>query len=163
MNTNQHDAQNSTSAREIVATRLLDAPRELVFDVWTDPKHIDKWWGPNGFSNATSEMAAKPGGVWRFTMTHAKYGTFQNQIVFHEVVRPERLVYTHGSGGADDTPDFDVTVTFADEGGKTRLTMRSLFVSPAEVERVKKFGAVEGGQQTLAKLAQYLESVAAAH
>src|SRR5688572_30826396 len=106
----------STADREISATRVFDAPRDLVWKAWTDPKHIAQWWGPNGFTNTISEMDVKPGGVWRFVM-HGPDGTdYRNEIVYLEVVKPERLVYDHGP-----SPKFRVTVTFAAEGNKTRL------------------------------------------
>lgn len=139
-----------------VLTRLLDAPRELVFDVWTDPKHLEKWWGPAGFSITDHGMDVKPEGTWRFDMHHAEYGDFPNLIVYEEVVRPERLVYSHGSGVDDGKAPFHVTVTFEDQGGKTLLTMRTLFASAEAFNEVKQFGAIEGGKQTLTRLAEYL-------
>jgi len=153
MNQRNNEATN-TAEREIVTTRVFDAPRELVFKAWTDPKHVAQWWGPKGFTTTIHEMDVRPGGVWRFIM-HGPDGTdYNNSIVFDEIVKPERLVYTHGS---DDEPEqFRVTVTFAEHGGKTKLTMRALFPSAAECDKVKKFGAVEGGNQTLERLEQYL-------
>lgn len=138
-----------------VLTRLIDAPRELVFEVWTQPEHVEKWWGPFGFSISVHAMDAKPGGTWRFDMHHAEYGDFKNQIVYQEVVRPERLVYSH-DGVDDGKPAFHVTVTFEEENGKTRLTMRTRFASVEAFEEVKKFGAIEGGKQTLTRLAEYV-------
>ena len=144
----------STTGRELVMTRDFDAPRELVFKAFTDPKHLGKWWGPRGFSTTIHEMDARPGGMWRFMM-HGPDGTdYPNRITYLEVVPPERLLYDHGT---DDEPkQFRVTVTFVEQGGKTRLTMRSLFPSVEACERVKGFGAVELGQQTLEKLAEHL-------
>jgi uncharacterized protein YndB with AHSA1/START domain len=147
-------AQSNTADREIVTTRVLDFPRELVFKAWIDPKHIAQWWGPTGFTTTVHEMDVKPGGVWRFIMHGPDGVDYPNKIVFLEIVKPERLVYTHGS---DEEPDqFHVTVTFAQQGGKTRLIMRALFPSVDECEKTKKFGAVEGGNQTLARLEEYL-------
>jgi len=141
-----------TSDREIVMTRIFDAPRELVFQMWTDPKHVVLWWGPNGFTTTIHEMDVRPGGVWRFVMHGPDGVDYQNKIVYVEIVKPERLVYTH-TGGAQ----FRTTVTFADQGGKTKLTVQMVFDSAAERERVvKKFGAVEGLKQTLGRLESYL-------
>lgn len=143
----------------IVVTRLVDAPRELVWQAWTEPKHIAQWWGPNGFTNTIQAMEVKPGGVWRFVM-HGPDGTdWPNKIVYREVVRPERLVYDHSGEGANDPHRFHVTVTFADQGGKTRITMASLFPSLDARNAVLKFGAVEGGAQTLDRLANYLPTI----
>jgi uncharacterized protein YndB with AHSA1/START domain len=151
-------AETTPSAdRQIVITRTFDAPRELVFKAWTDPKQIVQWWGPNGFTTTTHEREVKPGGVWRFVM-HGPDGTdYKNKIIFIEVVKPERLVYRH-AGDADGEPvRFHVTVTFIEQGGKTRLTMQSIFESAeARDHVVKKYGAIEGGNQTLARLAEHL-------
>ena len=151
-------AASPTADREIVVTRVLDAPRELVFDAWTDPRHIGSWWGPRGFTTTTHEMDVRPGGAWRFVM-HGPDGTdYPNYVVYSEVVRPERLAYAHG-GQPGEPADFDVTVAFADEGGKTRITMRSLFPSAAARDFVvKEYGAIDGANQTLDRLAEHLAS-----
>ncbi|WP_406701241.1 SRPBCC family protein [Singulisphaera sp. Ch08] len=148
------------SDREIVITRVLDAPRELVFEAWTNPKYVAQWWGPNGFTNTIHEMEVRPGGVWRFTMHGPDGVDYPNKIVFLEVVKPERLVYTHGEDGADDSGQFQVTVTFDEQGGKTTLALRSLFATAAERDKVvEEYGAIEGGNQTLARLAEFLKTV----
>jgi uncharacterized protein YndB with AHSA1/START domain len=146
-------AEANTSDREIVLTRLLPAPRELVWKAYTDPKHVGHWWGPRGFTTTTHEMDVRPGGVWKYTM-HGPDGTdYENKTTFLEAVRPERLVYDHGDF---DRVWFHVTVTFADEAGRTRLVMRSLFDTVEEYQNTVKFGAVEGGRETLDRLTEYL-------
>lgn len=153
----KNDSANPESDREIVVTRLLDAPRELVFKVWTDPQHVAQWWGPNGFTNTIREMDVRPGGIWRFVMHGPDGVDYDNKIVFLEVVKPERLVYDHGDDVEDDPNCFRVTVTFAEQGGKTLLTMRSLFKSAAARDYVvKEFGAIDGANQTLGRLEQHL-------
>lgn len=145
-----------TSNREIFSERLLNAPRELVYDVWTKPEHIIHWWGPNGFTNTIHEMDVKPGGQWRFIMHGPNGMDFPNKITFVEVVRPSKLVYLHG----DDMPGgkyFHVTVTFEAVGRKTKLTMRMVFNTAEERNKVvKEYGAIEGNKQTLDKLEAYL-------
>ncbi len=147
----------ATSDREIVITRVIDAPRKLVFRAWTEPEQVKQWWGPNGFTTTIHEMEVVPGGVWRFIM-HGPDGTdYDNKVEYIEVVPPERLVFAHGSGVEDDPGRFQSTVTFAEQDGKTLLTMRALFDSAAARDQaVKEIGAVEGGNQTLARLAEYL-------
>jgi uncharacterized protein YndB with AHSA1/START domain len=141
-----------TADREIVATRVVDAPRERVFEMWTDRQHVAQWWGPNGFTNTIDEMDVRPGGVWRFVMHGPDGIDYKNKIVYVEIVKPERLVYSH-VGGAQ----FQATAIFAEQGGKTRLTMRMLFESSTERDRVvKKFGAIEGLSQTLDRLEAYV-------
>ncbi|MFI5017996.1 MAG: SRPBCC family protein [Dongiales bacterium] len=144
-----------TSDREIVITRVIDAPRELVFRAFTDLKQVGKWWGPRGFTTTTHEMSVKPGGTWRFIM-HGPDGTdWANEILYREVVKPERLVYDHGEPGKPAL--FKVWVTFAEEAGKTRLTMRSLFETAAARDFViREVKAIEGGNQTLDRLEAHL-------
>ena len=144
----------SEAARSIVVTRLFDAPRNLVFDAWTDSRHVGNWWGPRGFTTTTHEMDVRPGGVWRLTMHGPDGVDYQNKITYLEVAKPERLVYDHGGAAAR------VTVTFEDEGGKTRLTMRMVFQS-GEVRDavVKKHNAVEGANQTLDRFGEQLNKM----
>src|SRR6185503_15275961 len=144
---------NETANRELSITRVLNAPRELVWEVWTKPEHITHWWGPVGFSTTTHEMDVKPGGVWRFIMHGPDGKDYGNKIVFIEVKEPELLSYKHT--GEDETEDvrFHVTINFEKQGSKTKLVMRSLFDSPEELERVvKEFGAKEGMYQHVQRL-----------
>ncbi len=147
-----------TADREIVLSRVFDAPRQLVWDAWTDPKQVVQWWGPRGFTTTIHEMDVRPGGVWRHTMHGPDGAKFPNKIVFVEVVKQERIVYV-GSGGKEGDPGvhFQTTWTFEEEGGRTKLTICMVFDSIEERERViKDFGAVEGGKQTLGRLAEQL-------
>jgi uncharacterized protein YndB with AHSA1/START domain len=140
------------SDREILTTHMVAAPRELVFAAWTDPEHVGHWWGPNGFTTTISEMDVRPGGFWRFVMHGPDGVDYKNEIVYLEVVRPERLVYDHLSG-----PRFHMTVTFDEQGGQTKITMRMRFETAALRDKVaEQFRAVEGAQQTLARLADFL-------
>ncbi len=146
----------STVDREFIIARVLDAPRELVFAAWTDPRHVAHWWGPHGFTNTIHEMDVRPAGIWRFTMHSPDGVDYRNKIVFIEIARPERLVYYHG-GDDSDPGRFHVTVTFAEEGDKTRLIMRAVFATAAERDKVvNEHGAIEGGNQMLTRLAEYL-------
>jgi len=141
-----------TKDREIVISRLLNAPRKLVFDAWTDPKHLINWWGPNGFTNTFYDIEVKTGGKWRFTMHGPDGMDFPNFIQFIEVVKPERLVYLHGSN-EEEEPGFKVTVTLEKQEDKTWLTMHSVFTRAAERDFVvREFRAIEGGNQTIDKL-----------
>jgi uncharacterized protein YndB with AHSA1/START domain len=143
--------------REIVTRRTFDAPRELVFEAWTRPEHVAKWWGPNGFTLTTHEMDVRPGGVWRFVM-HGPDGTdYQNEIKYREI-SPERLVYDHGPA-----PGFRATVTFTEAGGRTTVELRALFATAADRDHViREFHADEGGRQHLACLAEHLAAMQAA-
>jgi uncharacterized protein YndB with AHSA1/START domain len=122
----------AASDREIVTTRLLAWPRDLVFRAWTEPEHLARWWGPKGFTNTFQEFDLRPGGRWQFVMHGPNGADHQNQSVFVEIAKPERIVFDHVSA-----PAFQVTATFAEEGGKTRLTFRMLFATAAECDKVK--------------------------
>jgi uncharacterized protein YndB with AHSA1/START domain len=143
------------SAREIVATRVLDAPRQRVWKVWTDPAHIARWWGPTGFTTTIDEMDVRPGGLWRHTM-HGPDGTdFPNEAVFVNVVEPMFLAYLHGDPGMPD--HFFTTVELADQGGKTDVTIRMRFPTAADRARaIEQYGADQGLEQNLDKLATYV-------
>jgi uncharacterized protein YndB with AHSA1/START domain len=146
-----------SDARSIIAVREFDAPRELLFEVWSDPKHLSRWWGPNGFTTTTSSFDMRPGGVWRFVMHGPDGRDYQNRITYEEVTRPHRIVYRHGGGEDVEPVRFVTTVTFEDLGGKTRLTMKMDFPSADERTRViKEYGADKGLAQTLARLSEYV-------
>ena len=153
MNEIKDDGSN-TADREIVTTRVMDAPRELVFKAWTDPDHLVHWWGPKGFTNTFHEFDLKPGGVWRFVMHGPDGGDYQNESVFVEIVKPERIVFHHVSA-----PQFQVTVTLAEQAGKTKLTWCMLFESVAECDKVKRF-AVAANEQNLDRLEAQLARMA---
>ena len=152
------DSAAKAADRELIITRLLNAPRELVFAAWTDPKHLAEWWGPKGFTNTTHEINVRPGGLWRFIM-HGPDGTnFDNYVRFLEVVEGERLVFDQGSR-ADDVMHSS-SIVLEDADGGTLVTLRVIF--PTRVRRdevVKKFNAIEGGNQTLARLAEHLRTM----
>ena len=143
--------------REIIGTRVYDAPRELVWKAWTDPKIISKWWGPNGFTTTTDKMELKPNGIWKFTMHGPDGRDYKNKIIYIEVKKPERLVYRHSGDEETESVKFHVTVTFEQVGNKTKMTMLAVFESVAELERVQKeYGAIEGMEQTIERLGEYL-------
>ena len=159
------DARNSIDLDDplaIAGVRLLDAPRELVWKVWTDPKHLAQWWGPDGFTTTTSAYECKAGGVWRFVMHGPDGRDYENRITFEVVEPPKRLVYRHGGEDDVEPVQFRTTVTFEALGNKTRLTMRGVFPSAAERDRViKDYGADQGAIQTLSRLGDYLAAMVA--
>ncbi|HEV7968248.1 MAG TPA: SRPBCC domain-containing protein [Candidatus Acidoferrales bacterium] len=150
-------ADSNTADRELVFKRILDAPRDLVFEAWTDPKHVARWWGPNGFKTTISEMDVRPGGVWRLVMHGPDGRDYNNKIVFVEVARPERLVYRHQPEQGTEPVTFETTVTFAERSGKTEMTFRMLFPTAEILDHVvKTYGAIEGAKQTLGRLEEHL-------
>jgi uncharacterized protein YndB with AHSA1/START domain len=150
----QHPSGDALSDRTIVGTRVFDAPRELVFRAWTDPTHLAKWWGPKGFTNTFQEFDLRPGGVWRFIQHGPNGANYKNEIVFTEIVEPERIVFQHVS-----PPRFEVTATFAAEAGKTRLTFQMLFETAALCAKVKVY-AVDANDQNFDRLEAELARMA---
>ncbi len=149
---------SDTSDRELVITRIFNAPRKLVFEVFTDPKHVIHWWGPNGFTNTIHSMNVKPGGEWKLTMHGPDGVDYPNVIKYKEVIKPEKLVWWHGDD--KDPAQFESTVIFEDEGKKTKLTMKMVFRTKAEKDFVvEKYGALEGQSQTMDRLEQYLSKI----
>ena len=144
--------------REIAATRTLDAPRDVVFKMWTDLAHLDQWWGPRGFTTTTFKRAMKPGGVWRFVMHGPDGRDYENNVTFLEVVPNERIVFEHGGDDAGEPVGHRTMVTFADAGdGRTTLTMRMVFASATAREHVvRAHDAVAGLGQTLGRLGEHL-------
>jgi uncharacterized protein YndB with AHSA1/START domain len=151
-------AENSAD-REIVITREFSAPRELVWEAMTNPKHVVNWWGPRGFSTTIEKMDFRVGGEWKHLMRGPDGVNYPNHSVFQEIVTPERIVFSHGGkreGGLGIT--FVSTWSFEKlAADKTRVSIRMIFPTAAERNFVvKEFGAIEGGKQTLERLGEYL-------
>ncbi len=139
--------------REMIISRVLEAPRELVWRAFTDPAHLTHWWGPLGFTIETELFEFRSGGTWRHVM-HGPDGTaYPNRIRFHEVLAPERLSYAHDTGKDEDPEGFHTTITLTDLGGSTHVVMRAVFQSEDACRLVaQKYGALEGGVQMLTRL-----------
>ena len=149
--------------REIVLSRVFDAPRELVFRAWTERDRITALFGPKGFVCTTHEMDVRVGGMWRFDLVAPDGTTYHNRIAFLEVTPPERLVFDHGSDEDDDPNRFRVTITFDRQGdAKTVVMLRQLHPSQAQRDATLDSGAVELGYQSLDRLAEYLRQSAGA-
>jgi uncharacterized protein YndB with AHSA1/START domain len=148
--------EKNTKDRELFLTRTLDAPVDLVWEVWTKPEHIAKWWGPNGFTNTITVMDMKPGGQWNLTM-HGPDGTdYKNESIFKEVIPHKKIVFEHVS------PRFTATITFEEQGEQTLLTWHMLFESVEQFTQVvKTFKADEGLKQNIVKLNAYLTQMKA--
>jgi len=139
---------------ELVLRRTFDAPRELVFNAWIDPKQVSKWWGPHGFITQIDEMDVRPGGAWKYRMRGPDGNDYPFNGVYVEVVAPERLVF---DGTIHGLPDQRVwtEVRFSDRGGKTEVNVRQLYSFKSEaINR----GAPIGWNQQLDRLADFLLS-----
>ena len=151
-------ARRSNSS-DIRLTRVYDAPARAVWDAWTIPEQVEKWWGPRGFTLTTHKKDLREGGSWRYTM-HGPDGVDYPNVTKYFVVEPyQKLVYDHG--GTDDTPPlFRVTVTFTEANGKTTMEMISTLPSPEAAREMARFIESAGGNATWDRLAEHLEQTA---
>jgi uncharacterized protein YndB with AHSA1/START domain len=155
----QAPAQSPTADREILISRVIHAPRELVFEAFTEVRHLSQWWGPEGFTTSTRAFEFRSGGTWDFVM-HGPDGTdYQEWISWSEIDPPARIALRHGAF-RDDPDAFESVLTFAPEGAATRLEMRTVFpTEQLRADAVEKYHAIEGGQQTLSHLATYVSEL----
>jgi uncharacterized protein YndB with AHSA1/START domain len=159
MTATKTQSPENNADREIVISRVFDAPRELVWRAMTDPEQVVKWWGPRGFTTTIEVMNVRPGGIWKHVMRGPDGTEYPNQCIFTEVVEPERIVYTHGGSKAGG-PEVNFAATWSFEvvqDDKTRLTLRQVYATAEERDRtVKVYGAIEGGKQTFTRLGEEL-------
>jgi uncharacterized protein YndB with AHSA1/START domain len=147
----EHNKSN-THNRELFLTRTLNAPIELVWEVWTNPLHIANWWGPTGFTNTISTMNVQPGGQWNLVMHGPDGRDYENESVFKEVIPFKKIVYEHIS-----YPHILATIEFEAQGEQTLLTWHMLFDSAEDFIKVaKEHKAAEGLKQNVEKLNAYL-------
>jgi uncharacterized protein YndB with AHSA1/START domain len=149
-------AETATGTAELVISRIFEAPRRLVFEMWTDPGHLARWWGPHGFTIISCEAEVRPGGEWRRTMRAPEGRVIRKRGVYREIAAPERLVFTYVSDDAAGNPGPEtlVTVTFADIGAKTRLILRQTFFESAAERDAHR----DGWTSCLVRFAGYLSS-----
>ena len=149
-------AEPATADREIVISRVISAPRELVFEAFTEVRHLSRWWGPDGFTTTTRAFEFRVGGAWDFVM-HGPDGTdYREWISWTDIAPPERIALLHGEYRGDPNA-FESVLTLAPDGAATRIEMRTVFPTrELRDEAAEKYHAIEGAQQTLSNLATYV-------
>lgn len=156
MSGNASSAPSVTADREIVISRRIDAPREVVFEAFTEVRHLSHWWGPDGFTTTTESFEFRVGGEWIFAMRGPDGTDYTEWILWTEIAPPDRIAFRHGAF-RDDPDTFESVLTFEQEAGATRLQMTTVFPTrELRDEAVEKYHAVEAGGQTLANLAAYV-------
>ncbi|MEO6851261.1 MAG: SRPBCC family protein [Mucilaginibacter sp.] len=146
--------KSNTQDRELLIVRTLNAPIELVWEVFTKPEHIAKWWGPNGFTNTIYTMDVRPGGEWDFVMHGPDGRDYKNKVIYREIISFEKIVFDHSP------PSFTTTIEFKPNGDTTELKWHMLFETAELFEAVvKAHNAVEGLKQNVEKLNMYLENL----
>jgi uncharacterized protein YndB with AHSA1/START domain len=147
------------SDREIVITRVVDAPRRLVFAAWTTPEHVARWYGPSTMTLVVCDIDLRPGGAWRFVLRGPDGRDYAFSGVYREIVPPERLVYTDGFEGMP-SHEALVTLTFDERDGKTTITSTSLYQSVEDRDAHIRSGMEAGMVETLDRLAEHLQTMA---
>jgi uncharacterized protein YndB with AHSA1/START domain len=144
--------------QELIIKRVFDAPREIVFKAWTDPKHLAQWWGPNGFTNPVCELDVQPGGAIRIDMRGPDGTIYPMTGAYQEIIEPERLVFTSAALDEEGNPLFEVltTATFAEQGGKTKLTLQARVIKSTAKAAPYLKGMEVGWTQSLERLAEYV-------
>jgi uncharacterized protein YndB with AHSA1/START domain len=142
-------------ANELYINRIYDAPVKMVWEAWTDPKQVAKWWGPRGFTLTTKSKDVRTGGSWVYTMHGPDGVDYPNKTVFLEVEKYSRLVYDHGAND-DRPPMFRVTVNFSEVAGKTKMEMTMTLPTAEAAAETKKFIKSAGGDSTWDRLAEFL-------
>lgn len=143
--------------RGIEIRRMVKAPRALVWKACTEPAHIDRWWGPNGFANKTIAHDLRVGGQWKYTMTGPDGKVWPNLITYTEVTPMDRLAYDHGDW--ENPKMFTGSLSFTDVEGGTLVTLHTVFPSKdMRDQAIEKYGAADGGKQTLTRLAEYVQT-----
>ena len=163
---NMQPKVSPTADREMVVSRLIDQPTALVFNAWTEPKQLEQWWGPNGFTTTVHEMDVVDGGITRLVMRGPDGVDYPNNLVYTDILAAKRLSYMHSNDGDpdNDAGAFGVTVLFDEEGLQTRVTMHALFKTADARERiVTAHDAVTGADQTLERLDRFLQAFLPPH
>lgn len=157
----KNDWETGSPERTFVIERIFDAPRELVWQVWTDSEHVAQWWGPKDWTLPFCKMDFRPGGVWHYCMRGPGGEESWGKAVYQEIIEPERIVFTDVFSDAEGNvnegmPSMLTTVLFLEHEGKTKLISQTQFTSGAELERVLAMGMAEGSTQMWDRLEAYL-------
>jgi uncharacterized protein YndB with AHSA1/START domain len=147
------------SDREIAAIRMVDAPRRLVWDMWTIPQHLPRWMtGPSGWTMPVCEIDLRPGGAWHFVWRRSDGTEMEMRGVYREILPPERLVNTESWGG--DWPETLNTLVLTEEDGKTTMVCTVLYPSKEARERALGTGMKDGWSESYDRLDEYLRTLA---
>jgi uncharacterized protein YndB with AHSA1/START domain len=152
-----------TGERDLVMSRVFDAPRDIVFRAFSTSEALAQWWGPKGWTLPVSKLDFRPGGTWHYCMRGPAGEESWGLSTYDEIVEGARIVYTDAFSNAEGTvaegmPQMQITIEFKDEDGKTRVTSRTEFASSEELKQVLDMGVVQGATETWDRLEAYLAS-----
>ncbi len=146
-------------SHEIVMSRIFNAPRELVFKVMTDPKHVPQWWGPKAYTTIVDKMEVKAGGLWRYVQRGQDRSEFAFHGVYHSIVAPERIVDTFEFEGMPGHVLMETLTLEAQPDGKTKLTVSSVFQSVADRDGMLQSGMESGSNESYDRLDELLAKI----
>jgi uncharacterized protein YndB with AHSA1/START domain len=148
------DLAADATDRQLIVTRVIDAPRPLVFKAWIEPEHVARWWGPQGFTTTFCDMDIRPGGNFRCCMRSPEGTDHWKRGVYREIVAPERIVFTFAWEDAAGNPGHELltTVSFAEHGTKTKLTLHQAVFETVETCN----GHLRGWTSCLERFAEYM-------
>ena len=154
-------SRTPTAEKELTLTRILDAPRDLVWKAWTEPEHLAQWWGPHGFTNPVCEVDLRPGGALLIHMRGPDGNTYPMNGTFHEIVPPERLVFSNSVPGPDGQSHLEgvTVVTLEDQGSKTQMTVQSKATGFTDAAIFMIEGMEPGWTQSLERLETFVNGL----
>jgi uncharacterized protein YndB with AHSA1/START domain len=146
--------ESNTADRELRISRVLNAPIELVWEVWTNPEHLKHWWGPHGFTNTILKMDVRENGEWNLIMHGPDGKDYKNKTIYKEIIKHRKIVYQHYA------PKFLATIEFEAQGEKTKIDWHMLFETREQfIHTVKTVRADEGLKQNIERISEYLEKM----
>jgi len=144
---------------EIIMARVFDAPRELVFRVMTDPKHIPQWWGQRNTTTIVDKMDVQAGGLWRYVQRDQQGNEFAFHGVYHSITAPERVIDTFEFEGMPGHVILETMTLEAQADGKTKVTVSSVFQSVADRDGMLSSGMAEGANESYDRLDELLKTL----
>ncbi len=154
-----------TKGKELIMSRIFDAPRELVFEAYSSCEHLKHWWGPKEWPMKECSIDFREGGKWHFCLRGPNEGDESwGPAIYQEIEESEKIVYKDHFSDEDgninkEMPEMLITVEFIDQNGKTRLLSTTLFDSSETLEKMVEMGAVEGMNSSLDRLEEHLKKV----
>ncbi|MEX0685504.1 MAG: SRPBCC domain-containing protein [Balneolales bacterium] len=150
-----------TTKREFILERVFNAPRELVFEAYSDCSHLKHWWGPREWPLTVCEMDFRVGGIWHYCMSGPDGQESWGKAIYHDIKEPDKIVYddffSDKEGNISDSmPEIKITVEFIDHDGKTKIRSKSIFKTEAELKKVIEMGMAEGITETYDRLDEHL-------
>jgi uncharacterized protein YndB with AHSA1/START domain len=165
--TANHSLNNiATNIRELdfELERIFDAPRELMFKMFTEPEHVARWWAPIPYTIPVCKIDLRPGGIWHYCMRSPEGDEQWVMMIYREIVEPERLVYNAKFADKDANPTDDIpeqlgTITFTEYEGKTKVTVNYQFATADDLKLTVNMGMIEGLTMTFGNLVNLLNEI----